>query len=291
MRTKTMYGLLLLAGLCFFWGRASAAEAGNALQKVYDATDPVFIKTAVGDLPEAAAIPEVPAPAAQAAVSDSKHDQPVTGNDEPVPCEKPAIDLKDGYLYRNGQMLGSNAVSFQSACSGDVAWQDSYAHLYKNKTDLGSSVRDYSIALKTGDVGWMDDSAHVYKNKDSLGSSAISYKVTWDGDVIWLNDFARLYKNSRGLGDSVGDYLVVDRTGDVVWRDDFRHLHKNDRIIADGVETFRASRGTGKLAWYSSSGRLYKEGLEVFQGEVREFEMSYAGVLSWSDMYGNYYSR
>jgi hypothetical protein len=170
----------------------------------------------------------------------------------PPNCHMPDMSLDSGVLYKNGQVIASNAVSYQTSCSGDVVWVNSYRELYKNDFKLGDGSSSYQIAIVSGDVMWMDGYNTLHKNISELGK-ADKYQITrYTGDVVWTDGYGTLYKNLEQLG-KVESFTVCDKTGDVVWTDYYNTLYKNRNTVTSSFASFEL-HADGVLAWTDSLG-------------------------------------
>jgi hypothetical protein len=198
----------------------------------------------------------------------------------------PVLYVRNGDLYKNGKKLGSNASAYKGACSGDVAWRDSYGHVYKNETELGGSVSDFRIALYTGDVVWTSSYGSLYKNSTEIGRAQIFMVADWTGDVAWRDNYGTLYKNSAKLG-GASRFQVAGHTGDVVWSDNYGGLYKNLEKLGDSSNYFVADR-TGDVAWKDSFSNLYLNRTRLATN-CQSFELREDGKLLWTDSWGEYH--
>jgi len=226
----------------------------------------------------------LPIPAAKSIPSRNIHPAP---GSLPENCgNMPVMYTKDGDLYRNGQKLGSNVSSYKGACSGDVAWRNSYGDLYKNTDKLGGSSQNFEIALYTGDVFWTDNYGRLHKNSSGIGDAQTFQVADHTGDVAWRDNYGRLYKNGEELGSS-SRYQIAGYTGDVVWVDGYGTLYKNQEKLGDSSR-FSVAERTGDVAWMDPYSRLYMNKTQI-SSNCQSFELREDGKLLWRDSYGDYH--
>ncbi len=196
----------------------------------------------------------------------------------------PVVYTKDNDIYKNGEKLGSDVSSYKGACSGDVAWRDSYGRIYRNKTQLGDSGQEFLIALYTGDVFWKDNYGNLHKNSAQIGNARTYAVADHTGDVAWLDDYGRLYRNGTQLGDA-SRYQITGHTGDVVWLDGYGTLHKNAEELGQSSNFMVADR-TGDVAWMDHYSRLYLNKAQV-SASCQSFNLREDGKLLWRDSNGD----
>lgn len=213
---------------------------------------------------------------------------------EPVfPCENlPVTYVKNGSLYVNGKQVSSRVQSHEAACTGDVAWMDSYGALYLNGDRLGSA-QSFNLAKYSGDVAWIDGHGDLWKNRVELGGlNGSYYLVETTGDVIWTDGFGDLWKDRVELGRAQA-HRVARWTGDVFWQDSFGNLHKNDvELGRHDVRWYslRVSDLHGVAAWEDTMGYLHKDGRRITDRH-EWYEMREDGVLVWRDGWGDVHSE
>ena len=198
----------------------------------------------------------------------------------------PVLYVRNGDLYKNGKLVGNNVSSYKGACSGEVAWRDSYGRVYKDQAELGRSVSDFRIALYTGDVVWTDSYGRLYKNKTEIGGAQVFLLADWTGDVAWRDSYGRLYKNAKELG-SANRFQIAGHTGDVVWSDSYGTLYKNLDKLGDSDNYFVADR-TGDVAWLDHYSNLYLNKTRI-STSCQRFELREDGKLLWVDNFGEYH--
>lgn len=200
----------------------------------------------------------------------------------------PHVYERSGILYKNGTEVARYPRSWAASCSGALAWQDSSGYLYKDGQRLGSdSASEYRITRYSGHVIWQA-SWGFYRDGDKLADrSPQSYLWSdWTGDVAWTDSYRRLYRNAERLSpDSTSPqtYAVAAYTGDVVWHDSFGYLYKNETKL-DKAERY-AVAPTGDVVWEGFIRGLYKNGVKVTDFFQR-WDLRDDGRLIWWDSSG-----
>ena len=200
-------------------------------------------------------------------------------------CNRPLVHVDNsGYIYKDGNRLGSSARDFKTSCNGLVAWRDSSNNVYKESDRLGWNAQSYDIAWNTGDVMWKNSSGDIHKNSDRLGWSSQREQINhWTGTVVWVNSSGAIHKDSNQLGWSSQEFAQALFTGDVVWKNSSGYLYKNDRQLGSGARSFKISDYTGTVAWLDNSGYIYRDDDRLGSGVSRYEQAAYSGDVVWLD--------
>jgi hypothetical protein len=203
---------------------------------------------------------------------------------EPFHCDNlPVAYIKSGSLYKNGKELG-RASSFKAACTGEVAWMDSYGRLHKDGKEYDRASK-YELSKFNGVLVWVDSFNRLHREDKELGRYRKYYFAYASGVVVWENSHGDLYKNDVEIGDNVRDFKVADFTGDVFWRDSWGELYKNKTKLGK-ANKYEVSYRTGDVAWTDGWRNLYKNGRKV-ASDVNNFTMRPDGVVTWKDRRGH----
>ncbi|MBI4061957.1 MAG: hypothetical protein HY403_11045 [Elusimicrobia bacterium] len=213
---------------------------------------------------------------------------PASADALPEPCaDFPVVHIRDGDIYKDGELLGRAASSYKASCEGLVVWQDAYGDLYREKRRVADRVAQYDVAWHGDVFVWSDSYGELHRNGEHLGRAATYTFVKYTGDMVWKDGWGVLYRNREQFG-RADRYAVAGRTGDVAWVDGFGTLHRNDQELGR-AQSWAISDRTGVVGWLDGFRRLYKNGTQVGSG-VDQFTLREDGKLIWMDAWGRYHS-